>query len=237
MKQLFLFLAAAIIIGFSSCRKVNGDGPIVTETRNITGFNGLAVSFASDVVYTQASTYKVELHAQQNVLEYIETNQVSGELRIRLKQNVRLRSFDRPVIYVSSPDIYSIAMSGSGNIDANTPINTDRMRLAISGSGNINIDSMNVVNNVESVISGSGSINVRKGGCASSDVIVSGSGKTNMETFVSNSSKVNISGSGDVKVNPRQSLDVRISGSGSVYYRGLPTVTSQISGSGKIIKL
>ena len=237
MKQLFLLIATISTIGFTSCRKVNGDGPVVTDNRNLSGFNGLSVSFASDVVYTQSATYKVELRAQQNILEYIETNQVGGELRIRLKQNVRLRSYDRPVIYVSSPDIYSISLSGSGNIDATTPINTDRMRLAISGSGNINIDSMNVVNRVESVISGSGGILVRKGSCSSSDVVVSGSGKTNMEYFTSGNTDVNISGSGDVKVSPRQSLDVKISGSGSVFYRGTPAVTSHIAGSGKLVKL
>ena len=238
MKQItFILLSAFISLSILSCRKVDGNGPVVSETRNETGFNGVATSIAADVVYTQAPTYKVELTAQRNILDLIESAVVNGELRLRLKRNLNLRSFDRVIIHISSPDIYSLSMSGSGKIEVPASIITSRMRLAVSGSGDIDIDSLKSGDNIETVTSGSGHMRVRKGSSVRADVLVSGSGTVNMDGVVTNNVDANISGSGNVRVNALQTLNARISGSGDVYYRGTPSINSQVSGSGKIIRL
>jgi Putative auto-transporter adhesin, head GIN domain len=238
MKQItFILLSAFISLSVLSCRKVVGEGQVVSETRNETGFNGVAISVPADVVYTQAPTYKVELRAQRNILDLIESPVVNGELRLRFKRNLNLRSFDRVIIHIGSPDMYSLSISGSGKIEVPASIITSRMRLAVSGSGDINIDSLKSTDNIETVISGSGDITVRKGSSVRADILVSGSGKVNMDGVVTNNVDANISGSGNVRVNALQTLKARISGSGDVYYRGTPSITSHVSGSGKIIKL
>jgi predicted small secreted protein len=238
MKQITIIILLAIMsLSISSCRKVEGEGPVVSETRNASGFSGVAISVPADVVYTQAPTYNVELKAQRNILDQIESPVVNGELRLRFKRNLTLRSFDRVIIHISSPDIYSLSISGSGKIEVPASINTARMRLAVSGSGDINIDSLKSADNIETVISGSGDITVRRGSSVRADILVSGSGKVNMDGVVTNSVDANISGSGNVRVNAVQTLKARISGSGDVYYRGTPSITSNVSGSGKIIKL
>jgi hypothetical protein len=164
MKQItFILLSAFMSLSVLSCRKVVGEGPVVSETRNETGFNGVAISVPADVVYTQAPTYKVELRAQRNILDLIESPVVNGELQLRFKRNLNLHSFDRVIIYISSPDMYSLSFSGSGKIEVPESIITARMRLAVSGSGDINSDSLKSPDNIETVISGSGDITVRKG--------------------------------------------------------------------------
>jgi hypothetical protein len=238
MKQItFILLAAIMSLSVVSCRKVVGEGPVVTETRNESGFNGVAISVLADVVYTQAPTYKVELRAQRNILDLIESPEVNGELRVRFKQNVNLRSYDRVIINISSPDMHSLSISGSGKIEVPASIITSPMRLAVSGSGDINIDSLKSTDNIEAVISGSGNITVRKGSSAQANVLVSGSGTVNMDGVVTNNVDANISGSGNVRINALQTLNARISGSGNLYYKGTPSITSNVSGSGKIIKL
>jgi hypothetical protein len=197
----------------------------------------VAISVPADVIYTQAPTYKVELRAQRNILDLIESPVVNGELRLRFKRNLNLRSFDRVLIYISSPDMYSLSMSGSGKIEVPGSIVTTRMRLAVSGSGDISVDSLKSTDNIEAVISGSGDITVRKGSGVRANVLVSGSGTANMEGVVTNDVDANISGSGSVRVNALQTLNARISGSGNVYYRGTPSITSDVSGSGKLIRL
>lgn len=233
----FILLTALLFITFTSCRKVNGEGPVINETRTISGFNGVAISMAADVVYRQSPDYKVELEAQQNILDVIESRVVGGELRIGVKNDVRLRSYDRVVIRISSPDIYSLSMSGSGRIEAVAPIITSRMRLALSGSGNINIDTLKCSGDIEGVISGSGNILVRGGNSNKEDLFISGSGKLYLEGLIANSVTANISGSGDIKVHVLNTLDARISGSGSIYYKGNPVVNVNTSGSGKVTRL
>jgi hypothetical protein len=238
MQRITFILAAALLFStFTSCRKVNGEGRVISETRTISGFNGVAISMAADVVFKQGPDYKVELEAQQNILDVIESRVVGGELRIGVKNNVRLRSYERVVIRISSPDIYSLSMSGSGRIDAVAPITTSRMRLALSGSGNINIDTLKCSGDIESVISGSGNILVRDGNCHKEDLFISGSGKLYIDGVVANGVEANISGSGDIKVHALNTLDAKISGSGSIYYKGNPVVNVNTSGSGKVIRL
>jgi hypothetical protein len=238
MKQIIIILLASIMsLTFLSCRKVEGEGPVVTETRNETGFNGVAISVPADVVYQQASNYKIEIRAQRNILDLMESTVINSELRLRFKENVNLRSFNRVTIYISSPDIYNLSMNGSGSLNVTDPIITPRMRLAISGSGNINIDSLKSADNIETVISGSGNITVKKGSSLQEDILVSGSGKVDMEGVVTNKADANIRGSGDVRINVQQSLNIKISGSGDIYYKGSPSVNSNVSGSGKVIKI
>jgi hypothetical protein len=238
MKHITLFFLAALMsLGMVSCNKIVGEGPVVTETRNETGFVGVSISVPADVVYTQASAYKVELKAQRKILDLIESPVVNGELRLRFKRNLNLRSFDKVIIYISSPDIYSLLLSGSGKIDVPASVITSRMRLAVSGSGNIDVDSLRSTDNVESVISGSGGITVRRGSILRQNILVSGSGIVNMEGVVTNNVEADISGSGNVRVNALQNLNARISGSGNLYYRGNPNINSTVSGSGKLIRL
>jgi hypothetical protein len=216
---------------------VVGEGPVVTETKNETGFNGVSISLPADVVYTQEPNYKIELQAQRNILDQIESRVVNGELRLRFKHNVRLRSYDRVIIHISCPDMNSLTLSGSGKIEVPGSIITTRMRIAVSGSGGINIDSLKTTENVDAVLSGSGNIEVRKGISEQGNVFVSGSGSVKMDGVATRDVDATISGSGNVRVNAQQTLNARISGSGNVYYRGTPVITSSTSGSGKVIRL
>jgi hypothetical protein len=238
MKQITLiFLVAFMSLGIISCSKIVGEGPVVTETRNETGYNGVSISVPADVVYTQSPTYKVELRAQRNILDLIESPVVNGELRLRFKRNLNLRSFDKVIIHISSPDMNSLSLSGSGKIDVPATVITSRMRLAVSGSGNINIDSLKSSDNIESAISGSGNITIARGSSVRQNILVSGSGRANMEGVVTTNVDADISGSGSVRVHALQNLNARISGSGNLYYRGNPTINSNVSGSGKLIRL
>ncbi len=62
MKQTSIILSAFIMsLTFFSCNKVEGEGPVITEPRSETGFNGVAISVPADVIYKQAATYKLRL--------------------------------------------------------------------------------------------------------------------------------------------------------------------------------
>lgn len=238
MKRLSTIISLIILINIStSCKKVIGEGPVISETRNETGFTGVAISVPADVVYKQSSTYNIEIKAQRNILDLIESPVVNGELRVRFKRNINLRSYDRIVMYISSPAIFSLSLSGSGKLESIDSIVTSRFRMALSGSGSISVNKLRCQDNLETVISGSGSIQVNEGSCQRENILVSGSGKTNLQDVTASHADVNISGSGDVRLHAINNLDVRISGSGDVYYRGNPSVTSHVSGSGKVTRL
>lgn len=239
MKKLIISVVViiSVITAFTSCqKKIEGQGPVVTEIRTVPGFEGIQLAVPADLIYTQAPEYKVELRAQQNILNIIETPVVIGELRIHLKTNTNIKAHERIIIHIHSPNIRNLEVSGSGNLKTVGKINSPQMRLAISGSGVLQADSL-YTGAIESVISGSGNILVKTGTGTQANAFVSGSGSLDLQEVTVNTANAKISGSGTIKLQVSQTLDVKISGSGSVYYTGSPVITSSISGSGKVIKL
>jgi hypothetical protein len=232
MKKNIIIAAAALSsFAFQSCHKTSGDGPSVTKDYNLSGFTSIDAGLEGDVYYTQSSTYKVEIYAQTNVHELIETPIVDGELHLQFKKFSKLGRHDRVVVYISAPSVNGLGVNGSGHLRVTQPMNSANVK--VNGSGDINIASY-TGDYLSANISGSGHINVNGGTARSTDLHISGSGDIDMLNLDAESVKTNTSGSGNTTVSASKYLDVRISGSGDVYYRGNPSVNASISGSGKV---
>ena len=235
MKKLFVvLLSLAIGVFFGSCRKVTGEGPYITENRAVSNFTAVASAVSADVFYKQDPVYKVEITAQQNILDIIETNVVSNELVIKFKNNVRVRTHESIIVNVSSPTVNGLRISGSGNFIVADSVNTGNMNLFLSGSGNMNLHKL-IASSIDASISGSGNIAVSNGSANTEKLRISGSGNINLTNVASSIVTTATSGSGEMRVNASQALDVTISGSGSVFYTGNPVVNTHISGSGKVL--
>ncbi|HEU4472352.1 MAG TPA: head GIN domain-containing protein [Flavisolibacter sp.] len=220
----------------TSCEKVTGEGPVVSETRNIVNFSGVDFRVAGEVYVNQDPAYKVELNAQQNILNELETYVSNGRLVIRFKNGVKVRDYDPIRIMVSAPEINHLRLSGSGNITGTGILSSTRMDMDISGSGNINVIGLNTAF-LDANISGSGNIKVNSGTATEENLKISGSGSIDLVNVAANKATTRTSGSGEMRVNASQSLNVTISGSGSVYYKGTPAVNTSISGSGRVIQI
>ncbi len=235
-KNILVAVAAVSVLGFQSCRKTFGEGPSVNRVYNLSGFTSVDAGIDGEVYYTQDSVYKVEIYAQSNVHDLIETPIVNGELRLQFKKFSKLGRHDRVIAYISAPSLSGLGINGSGTVTASQPIGAGSMTLKVNGSGNVNITSF-TGQNLNANISGSGHINVNGGSVTSSDLRISGSGDIDMLNMDAENVKVNTSGSGNTTVRVSRFLDVRISGSGDVYYFGNPAVNASISGSGKVNRI
>lgn len=229
----FCFMALGAFL-FSSCEKVKGTGPSVTQIRNVTGFTGLSVSLSGRVNYTIGPVYKVEVQAQQNILDVLETYRDMNQLVVKTKPGVWVKPTETIIVNITAPDLNYINLDGSANIYVHGNATAPECAFRISGSGNIEADSLTVSNQFTATLSGSGDVKVNKGTINKQLLKTSGSGKIDMGNVTSNKTTSDINGSGSMWVNAQQELDVSISGSGSVYYRGNPLITTRISGSGKV---
>ncbi len=231
--SILIVFGLLLIAVMPSCRKVSGSGPIVSETRNISGFSEVKSDFSGDVYITQGSTYNVRIEAQQNIIDAMETVLNDGILTLRGKSNTILRPDSRIRIYVTMPNITGLIVSGSGNMSVQNTLNISDLYMKVSGSGNITVSKLDA-NSLDANISGSGEINIWDGTVANESVDIGGSGSMDLSGLRATVGNIRISGSGDARVYVTNSLKVRISGSGNVYYRGTPTVDVSISGSGKL---
>jgi hypothetical protein len=229
----FLVALMGMMLFFSSCEKVVGEGPIQTEIRNTGPFSGIDVRVPGQINYTQDVTYKVEVNAQRNILDVLETYVSNGRLIVRFKHDVNVRRHDDIIINISAPAQNSLRLSGSGNLHANGPLTPSNLNLELSGSGNISLQQL-TASYLDADISGSGNITIGAGAVPDVRLGISGSGNIDMANVTTNKAKTTTSGSGYMKLQVAQDLDVSISGSGSVYYRGTPLIHTRISGSGRV---
>ena len=230
----FYILLAGFLILLSSCDDyyrecVRGNGPTVREERNVDDFNGIFNGINANVYVTQGEPYEVIIEGREDIVDKIRTIVDGSELSIESRYCVKGGGVD---IFITMPDIASIANSGSGNIFSSNPWIGDDLDMSVSGSGDIKADLE--MDNLEYSIAGSGNIRLT-GNCTSQDIRISGSGRINSFGLLSEKTDISISGSGRCEVTVADELDVRISGSGSVFYRGNPSINSSISGSGRVV--
>jgi hypothetical protein len=238
MKQIkvlaFVALATAF---FASCEKVvTGEGPTTTTDRTVAQFSAIDVSVPADIYYYTGTEYKVQIQAQQNITNLIETNVSGSTLQIHFsRNNVNIKS-GGVRINVTSPNVKSIRISGSGNLNAPVRIEADHFELGLSGSCSAEIDSL-ITNSFAGSISGNGHIKVKQGSAHDLQIEISGSGDVDMLDVTAANVSTHTSGSGTIKVTATSKLDAHISGSGRVYYKGSPAISSDISGSGGVSKV
>jgi hypothetical protein len=237
MKKLTFFFLLIFFAGLiSSCEKIKGKGEVVSESRNISGYTAIGLSIDGNVYFTPDSIYKLEIHAQQNILDVIETPVEGNRLVIKYQDSKSIGQHEPISIYISAPNISDLNISGSGSFHINGNMNESSLGFTISGSGDFRLGMLQA-NRINANISGSGSIFAETGEASEEYLTISGSGNINMIDVVSDSVFVNISGSGDVYVYAVKYLEVNISGSGNVRYNGNPIINQNISGSGSIIHI
>lgn len=237
MKKFTVGLFSLLVLtSLHSCRKIIGHGPVVSETRVTRDFSKIDFGVPADMVFIKSNETEIEIEAQQNILDVIETYVSGDELNIKVRDGRNIHSHEQIRITVKAPSVNGFAVSGSGALQIIGEIDSDNAKLRVSGSGKILADKINA-GSLEGRISGSGSIDVLDGAAGHLDLSISGSGNIQLLPVLSKTATTQTSGSGNMRVNVSDDLDVHISGSGDVFYQGNPKVKVSISGSGRLVKL
>lgn len=229
-----LSIVALLTVVLSSCEKVVGEGPVVSQDRHYTGFEKVRINTSGKVVHSVGNEYKVRIHAQQNILDIITSRMDGNELIIKFKDGKSVRTHHNILIELVSPVLEVLRLEGSADAEIKDVLEQDRFDLKLEGSGDIVVEGVNLTNRLKIDIEGSGDITVRNGTTNYSRLKITGSGDIRTEAVLSKTALAEISGSGDILLNVTDALEAKINGSGSVLYRGNPQVTASISGSGRV---
>ena len=236
-----LLLVTLVIISFAATaqwpfNKVEGNGVIKKEKREVGNFTSISSSGAWDVMLAYGSSSNLEIEGDENLLEYIETKVEDGKLSIRTKNRENIHSRKKIVVYVSATTLKSISQSGSGDIIGEGKFeNSGSTKVSVSGSGSVKLKFKQFAQTDVSV-SGSGNIKL-EGTTQKLSGRVSGSGNIDCDDLVADDVEAGVSGSGNIKAYAAVSISASISGSGNVYYRGnAKQVSTRTSGSGRIKK-
>ncbi len=162
MKFLNVSIAILLLAGltFTSCDqdvlRIDGEGPIVTETLQVSDFRGINLEEGADVVITQGSVQEVVATGHGNIIDRLKTN-VSGDVCDIDFENGRYGDYEL-TIYITVPDLEEVLLSGAGDIVINDFTDQGNLDLSISGSGEIFLNQFDGLEYLDINISGSGSI-------------------------------------------------------------------------------
>lgn len=233
MKTIKLLFLSALVLGATSCvyDSVDGNGVRVSEERITPDFDKVKSSGEFDVHITQGDNYEMIVSAEENIISFIETRVSNGILSIDTEDFKNIRN-DLPMeIFITTPTLEGIKLSGSGTIVTDY-FDCDEMDILLSGSGRIETECD--AEKVEATVSGSGTVDI-SGDSKTADFLISGSGNITAANLNTLGCRSKISGSGDVWVSVDQVLEAVISGSGNVFYYGEPRIDKKISGSGNVV--
>ncbi len=236
--SLLLMLFASIT--FTSCIKehtcIKGEGGIVSESIEVPAFTGIDLAEHARVILSQGPNQEVIVSGHHNIIDRLKKEVYGGVWKIDMRDHHCFGHYEL-TIFITVPDIESITISGSGDIEVGDFQEQGNLSLSISGSGEIDLESFEGCENLDLRISGSGNVlgNENFSSLENLDIVISGSGEYEGFPIQTDHCDITISGSGDCKVHVHETLNVNISGSGDVHYIGYPAITSSISGSGDII--
>ena len=220
--------------GNAFSQKIVGKGEMVTDKRTVGNFTKISAEFSGDVVLKQGNETAVDVVAQANIAQELETFVDNNTLHIKFKRDHWGMNFDKLTVYVVTPNIEGIYLHGSGNIKATTDIKASNIEVKLNGSGNIELKNVDCTS-LASGLHGSGNINFDGGSSQSASYSITGSGDISAENLKSKSVVANSTVSGSISCNASESITAKSTGSGGISYTGHPAQTMVHSnGSGSI---
>ena len=240
MKKIFILGALVSAFFITGCFNIGpclqGYGPVTNEVRGLADFTAVSNTFEYEVRVTQSDTFGVELEAQENLLNLIETYVSGSTLIVKTKNGHCINSAVPVVVYVSMPYIEEIRNTGSGRLSADRAEVAD-FEISNSGSGVISIDSV-FASSVSLKNTGSGKLYVNASYPDEIEVSQTGSGLIDAGIIDrSLELSINHTGSGKIFASIIDGLEVstRMTGSGLIMLDGhAETADLSLSSSGKI---
>lgn len=212
---------------------VRGSGNVVTETRQVSGFDAIQVDYPANVFISQGGTETLKIEAEDNLLPGLKTEVKGNELRIYYKSQdgKHVNPTKIPVITITVKDLSALNFSSAGEVTVDG-LKSEDLKVSLDGAGNIKLNDI-AVSTLSVNLSGAGGTTA-SGSTEDLSLNISGFGSFNGKDLKSRTASVNISGAGSATVWAEDQLSASISGAGSVNYYGTPNVSKQISGVGGV---
>ncbi len=242
-KFIKLFVSCALLLTtmaqaqWSSNQKIKGNGNVISEKRETTSYDKVAVTGFFDVELISGNEGSITVKGEENLLPYIKIEVVNQELKISTEKNKYISTSKGKKIEIVVPfeSINQVSLTGSGDVSTKNTILSTSFIAKLTGSGDLNLSIES--KDLEVNLNGSGDI-VLKGKTEKITSTLNGSGDIKASNMKSQNATVTVSGSGDNSVYCTESLYARVAGSGDIKYSGDPKkIDTKVSGSGDITKL
>ena len=227
-KFIKLTLILLVMAGTSSCmlNGVRGDGDVVTKKRKISNdFVRIEASRGLDVYITKSKKVSLEVEADQNLHELIQTEVRDGTLFITSSRNIYSASAKK--IHLSADNINAIHVNSGAEVYSENTLSTERLHVS-SGAG-----TMLEVNVEDLSCSSSSGAEVNLSGKAHNFKASSSSGSNiNAYDLSTTNCNANASSGSDIDINVSNVFEATATSGAGISYKGNPDRVSKNNNSG-----
>lgn len=229
LTMLFLQTTLATTPGFGW---IKGSGNVIKETRNVSGFSGIDVGGAFEVILIKANKEKVVLEIDDNLMPYVTTKVFGGVLEIDNKKDFRNPKELKVTIYYKSID--EIDLSGAASLFSEDVLKTESLEIDASGASYIELKLD--IDYLEADFSGASKVKF-SGRAKSVEVETSGATVFRAVDLKTESCEIDASGASVARIWVTKELSLEASGASSVRYKGSPSIDIiSVSGAASVRK-
>lgn len=218
-------------------RTIKGSGNVVEETRAVSGVSGVNLSTIGHLTIEVGDTESLRIEAEDNLMEYIETEVNNGRLTIghRDPTRISLRA-TKPVNYfLTVTGLDTIMVTSSGDIEVGD-LETDVLSVEIDSSGDVTLGVVNA-DTLEVDIDSSGNLDIAGGQVEAQYITIDSSGSYSAQDLQSAEAEVRLTSGGSATIWVLNHLEANLSSSGDLRYRGNPTVDATTTSSGDVTQI
>lgn len=221
--SMLLFVAATPFVFAQETTVINDKN---AEARKVSGFHGIKISNAFDVIIKQGNEEAVVVSAsEEKFRDRIKVNVVNGILQISYdnetvwkwsNENRKLRA------YISVKNIDKLDVSGATDIKIDGILKGSNLKVDLSGASSLK----GAISYASVTVDQSGASNSKLSGTVTNlDVDVSGASDFTGFDLVTENCRAEASGASDVKITVNKDLKVDASGASDVQYKGTASIS------------
>lgn len=248
MKKFFSLLVVAVTTCASVFAWDGKKAEIIDKEVPVENFKKIVLKASDKIVYKQGDVASMKIRGPRALVDAVVVNQNGTTLSVTRKSSfnngtgikglwnsIRSESIN-VVIYVTSPDLVEVQLTGSGDFEGKGKIDTDKLDLVLRGSGDIDFDDI-ICDAINVSLIGSGDVEIDKVESITSNIQLQGSGDVKVGQYNVRVTNLNLYGSGDIDVQCEKCDEVNASlqGSGDITISGQYNMkTKSVRGSGDI---
>lgn len=228
-----IFFAVLIMLSATTflAQKSNGNGNVVEQERNFSGFDAIEVSTGVDVILSQGSTEKVVVKTDAGYQDNVLIKKSGSTLSIRVNGG---RNFNPKVldVYITVKDLSKLTAHAGSDVESSGKLSLGDLEVYMSAGSDLEMELD--ANSLFCHLSG-GSDASLEGAVKQFEVKAQGGSDIEAKKLKVQDCKLRLSGASDAVVTVNGNLDMEASGSSDIrYYGGASVVHSRTSGGSDI---
>jgi hypothetical protein len=133
-----MWLTVFALTADSCFAHVRGNGKVVKEERNISGFDAITVSNGIDVLISQDTFEKVVVEADENIQKILKTEVKEGKLKIYLDESVY--NAEKMKVWVTLKQLKSLEGNSGADVRSTGRINAESLKINASSGSDVKME-------------------------------------------------------------------------------------------------